>query len=195
MKKFAVCALIIGLVAVMAVPSFAWDAAKQKALGQDKNKMTWYILDYGKTSGDVPFAIARKYYTNPTIKNDTIELLMSKFGISPEKANSLYFTEYGYEYTPDGKQFAMTYQRHYDMLGNEIYGTVFDDSSDATKKNFIQLSAVAGQTPAKAASYALGKSVAAASEKKAAAAPAKKTTKKASSTVPAKRVVRAKKAN
>ena len=195
MKKFAVCALIIGLVAVMAVPSFAWDAAKQKALGQDKNKMTWYILDYGKTSGDVPFAIARKYYTNSTIKNDTIELLMSKFGISPEKANSLYFTEYGYEYTPDGKQFAMTYQRHYDMLGNEIYGTVFDDSSDAAKKNFIALSAVAGQTPAKAASYALGKSVAAASEKKAAAAPAKKTTKKASSTVPAKRVVRAKKGN
>ena len=195
MKKFAVCALIIGLVAVMAVPSFAWDAAKQKALGQDKNKMTWYILDYGKTSGDVPFAIARKYYTNPTIKNDTIELLMSKFGISPEKANGLYFTEYGYEYTPDGKQFAMTYQRHYDMLGNEIYGTVFDDSSEATKKNFIALAAVAGQTPAKAASYALGKSVAEASEKKAAAAPAKKTTKKASSTVPAKRVVRAKKAN
>ena len=195
MKKFAVCALIIGLVAVMAVPSFAWDAAKQKALGQDKNKMTWYILDYGKTSADVPFAISRKYYTNPTIKNETIELLMSKFGISPEKAGSLYFTEYGYEYTPDGKQFAMTYQRHYDMLGNEIYGTVFDDSSEATKKNFIQLSAVAGQTPAKAASYALGKSVAAASEKKAAAAPAKKTTKKASSTVPAKRVVRAKKGN
>lgn len=193
MKKFAVCALIIGLVAVMAVPSFAWDAAKQKALGQDKNKMTWYILDYGKTSADVPFAISRKYYTNPTIKNETIELLMSKFGLSPEKAGSLYFTEYGYEYTPDGKQFAMTYQRHYDMLGNELYGTVYDDSSEATKKNFIALSAVAGQTPAKAASYALGKSVSAASEKK--AAPAKKSTKKASSTVPAKRVVRAKKGN
>ena len=194
MKKFAVCALIIGLVAVMAVPSFAWDAAKQKALGQDKNKMTWYILDYGKTSADVPFAVSRKYYTNPTIKNETIELLMSKFGLSPEKAGSLYFTEYGYEYTPDGKQFAMTYQRHYDMLGNELYGTVYDDSSEATKKNFIALSAVAGQTPAKAASYALGKSVSAASEKKA-AAPAKKSTKKASSTVPAKRVVRAKKGN
>lgn len=191
MKKFAVCALIIGLVAVMAVPSFAWDAAKQKALGQDKNKMTWYILDYGKTSGDVPFAVSRKYYTNPTIKNETIELLMSKFGLSPEKAGSLYFTEYGYEYTPDGKQFAMTYQRHYDMLGNELYGTVYDDSSEATKKNFIALSAVAGQTPAKAASYALGKSVSASETK---AAPAKKsTTKKASSTVPAKRVVRAKK--
>ena len=189
MKKFAVCALIIGLVAVMAVPSFAWDAAKQKALGQDKNKMTWYILDYGKTSNDIPFAVSRKYYTNPTIKNDTVELLMSKFGLSPEKAGSLYFTEYGYEYTPDGKQFAETYVRHYDMLGNEIYGTVYDGSSEAATKKYIALSAVAGQTPAKAASYALGKSVSASAETK--AAPAKKTTKK--STVPAKRVVRAKK--
>ena len=188
MKKFAVCALIIGLVAVMAVPSFAWDAAKQKALGQDKNKMTWYILDYGKTSNDIPFAVSRKYYTNPTIKNDTVELLMSKFGLSPEKAGSLYFTEYGYEYTPDGKQFAETYVRHYDMLGNEIYGTVYDGSSEAATKKYIALSAVAGQTPAKAASYALGKSVSASAETK--AAPAKKTTKK--STFPAKRLVRAK---
>ena len=191
MKKFAVCALIIGLVAVMAVPSFAWDAAKQKALGQDKNKMTWYILDYGKDTNGVPFAVSRKYYTNTTIKNETIELLMSKFGLSPERAGSLYFTEYGYEYTPDGKQFAETYVRHYDMLGNEIYGTVYDGSSEATTKKFIAVSAVAGQTPAKAAAYAVGKSVAA-EEKK--AAPAKKSTKK-SSTVPAKRVVRAKKGN
>ncbi|MBQ3454853.1 MAG: hypothetical protein IJG36_00320 [Synergistaceae bacterium] len=190
MKKFAVCALIIGLVAVMAVPSFAWDAAKQKALGQDKNKMTCYILDYGKDANGIPFAVSRKYYTNQTIKNETIELLMSKFGLSPEKAGSLYFTEYGYEYTPDGKQFAMTYQRHYDMLGNEIYGTVFDDSSETTKKNFIQLSAVAGQTPAKAAPYALGKPVATPK-----ATPAKKAPAKKSSTVPAKRVVHAKKGN
>ena len=193
MKKFAVLALILGLVAVMAVPSFAWDAAKQKSLGQDKNKMTWYILDYGKDANVVPFAVSRKYYTNTTIKNDTIELLMSKFGLSPEKAGSLYFTEYGYEYSADGKQFAQTYVRHYDMLGNEIHGTVYDDSTEDTKKSWIALSAVAGSTPYKAASYALGKPV---SAPKAAAAPAKKAaTKKASTTVPAKRVVRAKKAN
>ena len=193
MKKFAVCALIIGLVAVMAVPSFAWDAAKQKALGQDKNKMTWYILDYGKDANGVPYAVSRKYYTNATVKNDTIELLMSKFGLSPEKAGSLYFTEYGYEYTPDGKQFAQTYVRHYDMLGNEIHGTVYDDSSESAKKEFVALSAVAGSTPAKAATYALGKPATTASS----SSTAKKatTTKKASSTVPAKRVVRAKKGN
>lgn len=183
MKKFIVCALLITLIAAMSAPSFAWDAAKQKALGQDKNKMTWYILDYGKDSADVPFAVSRKYYTNPTIKNETIELLMSKFALSPEKAGSLYFTEYGYEYSKDGKQFAVTYLKHYDMLGNEIHGTVYDGSTEATTKTFGPVPA--GSTPAKAAAYAVGKSAATPAKK---AAPAKK-----SSTVPAKRVVRAKK--
>ena len=185
MKKFIVLTLLAALIAAMSVPAMAWDAAKQKELGQDKNKMTWYILDYGKDANGVPFAISRKYYTNTTFKNETIELLMSKFGISPEVAGSLYFTEYGYEYTPDGKQFAQTYVRHYDMLGNEIHGTVYDDSTEATKKNFIALSAVPGSTPAKGANYAFGKNVAPAAKK---AAPAKK-----SSSVPANRVVRAKK--
>ncbi len=182
MKKFVVFALLIALIAALSVPAMAWDASKQKELGQDRNKMTWYILDYGKDSNGVPFAVARKYYTNTTIKNETIELLMSKFGISPEVAGSLYFTEYGYEYTADGKQFAQTYVRHYDMLGNEIHGTVYDDSTEATKKNFIALSAVAGSTPAKAANYVFGRNV----------APAKKSAPAKSSTVPAKRVVRSK---
>ena len=184
MKKFAVCALLVALVAAMSVPSFAWDAAKQKTLGQDQNKMTWYLLDYGKDNNGVPFAQLRTYYTNATIKNETVELLMSKFGLSPEVAGSLYFTEYGYEYTPDGKQFAMTYLKHYDMLGNEIHGTVYDGSTEATAKTFVAVPA--GSKAAQAAPYAVGKPVTSSSEKKA-------TTKKTSSTVPAKRVVRAKK--
>ena len=183
MRKIILSALLIALIAAMSVPALAWDASKQQALGQDKNKMTWYILDYGKDSNGVPFAISRKYYTNTTIKNETIELLMSKFGISPEVAGSLYFTEYGYEYTPDGKQFALTYLRHYDMLGNEIHGTVYDNSTEATQKTFTAIPA--GSTPAKGAQYAIGKAPSA--TKKAA------STKKSSSTVPAKRVVRAKK--
>lgn len=188
MKKFVVSALIIALIAAVSVPAMAWDASKQKALGQDKNKMTWYILDYGRDSNGVPFAISRKYYTNTTIKNETIELLMSKFGISPEIAGSLYFTEYGYEYTNDGKQFAQSYVRHYDMLGNEIHGTVFDNSTETTQKTFIALSAVAGSTPYKAAPYALGRPVTTTATKTTTT-----TTKKATSTVPVNRVVRAKK--
>ena len=184
MKKFVVCALLLGLLVALASPVFAWDASKQKNLGQDANKMQWYLLDYGKDSADIPYAIARKYYTNATIKNETIELMMSKFGLSPEVAGSLYFTEYGYEYTPDGKQYAMTYLKHYDMLGNELHGTTYTGEA----KTF---SAVANAGPKHAisqgANLALGKA--------AVSAPAKKTaTKSANSSkkVPTK-VVRKKK--
>ena len=153
------------MLACVALPAMAWDPAKQKNLGQDHVKMQWYILDYGK-NGEVPFAIARKYYTNESIKQQTIDLLMSKYGIDPEVAGSIYFTEYGYEYTPDCKQFAVTYLRHYDMLGNEIYGTVYDDSSEAAQKAFSAVDPKS--TPGKAA--ALAKGPAAAPKK----APAKK---------------------
>jgi hypothetical protein len=114
----------------------SWDPEKQKNLGQDHVKMQWYLLDYGVKDDGIPFAISRKYYTNESIKQQTIDLLMSKYGILAEVAGSLYFTEYEYEYSKDGKQFAVTYLRHYDMLGNEIYGTVYDGSSEAAKKVF-----------------------------------------------------------
>ena len=153
-KKLILCALLVAVIAAFASPVMAWDAAKQKALGQDKNKMTWYLLDYGKDANGVPYAISRKYYTNTTIKNETIELLMSKFGISPEVAGSLYFTEYGYEYNKEGNQFALTYLRHYDMLGNEIHGTEY--GTEENPKTFAGIPA--GSTPAKGAAYALGKS-------------------------------------
>ena len=184
MKKLVVCALLMGLIIALASPVMAWDAAKQKNLGQDGNKMQWYLLDYGKNEAGVPYAISRKYYTNTTIKNETIELLMSKFGTSPEVANSLYFTEYGYEYTADGKQFAQTYVRHYDMLGNLIHGTDYEGEN----KTFASVAA-AGRKHAvyQGATLALGKApTAAATTQKAAS-----TTK--STSVPKSRVVRAKK--
>ena len=173
MKKLLSVALLVAIIAAFASPVMAWDAAKQKALGQDKNKMTWYLLDYGKDSDGVPFAISRKYYTNTTIKNETIELLMSKFGISPEVAGSLYFTEYGYEYNKDGSQFALTYLRHYDMLGNEIHGTEY--GTDDNPKTFAGIPA--GSTPAKGVAYALGKATTAKSTSKS-AVPTKKVTAK-----------------
>lgn len=155
MKKGLLCgALILGTLVVVSSPALAWDSAKQKNLGQDHVKMQWYLLDYGKKD-NAPFAIARKYYTNTSIKQQTVDLLMSKYSLSPEVAGSLYFTEYGYEYTPDGKQFAVTYLRHFDMLGNEIYGTVFDNSTDATKKVFTAVDPKS--TPGKGLAYAQGK--------------------------------------
>jgi hypothetical protein len=127
--------LLLAAVVCSALPAAAWDAEKQKNLGQDSVKMQWYLLDYG-TEGGVPYAIARKYYTSESVKQQTIDLLMSKYGLAPDMAGGLYFTEYRYEYTPDGKQFAVVYLKHYDMQGEEIYGTVYDDSSDAAKKTF-----------------------------------------------------------
>ena len=183
MKKFAVYALLIALVAALASPVFAWEAAKQKKLPLDANKMQWYLLDYGKNEAGVPFAVSRKYYTNKTIKNEIIELLMSKFGISPEVANSLYFTEYGYEYTEDGQQYAMTYLRHYDMLGHLIHGTDYEGES----RTFASVAAAGSKHAVyQGASLALGKAPAAATKKAA-------TSTNKSSSVPAKRVVRAKK--
>jgi hypothetical protein len=133
-KKAAILLAAL-LVICAASASLAWDPAKQKSLGQDHVKMTWYILDYGRESG-VPFVVARKYYTNESIKQDTIDLLMSKYGLAPDLAGSLYFTEYRYVYSPDGKQFAVDYLRHYDMLGEEIHGTVYDGATEATRKTF-----------------------------------------------------------
>lgn len=160
--------LLVVAVVVSALPALAWDPAKQKNLGQDHVKMQWYLLDYGQKDG-VPYAVARKYYTNESIKQQTIDLLMSKFALSPEIASNLYFTEYGYEYSKDGKQFAVTYLKHYDMLGNEIYSTVFDDSNENLQKKFAAVDHKS--TPGKAAQLALGKPLAPAAPQK---APAKK---------------------
>lgn len=145
----------------------SWDPAKQKNLGQDHVKMQWYLLDYGVRDG-VPFAVSRKYYTNESIKQQTIDLLMSKFNIAPDVAGSIYFTEYGYEYSKDGKQFAITYLKHYDMLGQEIHGTIYDDSSEAAKKVFAPVDSK-GAT-GKGAALALGKTATPAKK-----APAKKS--------------------
>jgi hypothetical protein len=155
-QKFMVWVLLLAAVVCSALPAMAWDPAKQKNLGQDHVKMQWYLLDYGTKGDGSPFAVARKYYTNESVKQQTIDLLMSKFGYSPEVAGSLYFTEYEYEYTKDGKQFAVTYLRHYDMLGNEIHGTVYDDSSEAAKKVYAAVDA--NSTPGKGLALAAPKS-------------------------------------
>ena len=125
-----------------APPAMAWwdlnpDPEKMRDLGDDHVNMKWWITGYGVREDGTPFALTRKYYTNERIKQDTIELLMSKFGYSPEVAGSLFFTAYVYEYSRDRSQFATVYLGHYDMLGKEIHGTVFDDSSEDTKKVFL----------------------------------------------------------
>ncbi|GAB1399667.1 hypothetical protein MASR2M17_21380 [Aminivibrio sp.] len=118
--------------------------------GKDANKMQWYLVNYGKEE-DKPFAVARKYYTNPDEKQKTSELITSKFGIEKEKASELYFTQYRYVYSGDGKQFALAYIQHYDMLGNIIHSTEYEGEDRvfyAMTKEMI---------PFKAYAYASGK--------------------------------------
>lgn len=118
--------------------------------GKDANKMQWYLVNYGK-EGDARFAVARKYYTNPDEKQKTVDLIVKKFAIEQEKAAGLYFTEYRYEYSADGKQFALAYINHYDMLGNIIKSTEYQGSD----RVFSTMSK--GMIPLKAYDYASGK--------------------------------------
>lgn len=138
MKKWLFGLLVI-VMAAMAVPAVAGELIDGVVnLGQDHVKMQWYLLGYGKrVETDLPFVVVRKYYTSPSIKNETVELLMSKFGISAERAGKLYFTAYEYEYAKDRKTFCIGALRHYDDVGQEIHATVFDDSSDATKRTWV----------------------------------------------------------
>ncbi|MDR2529169.1 MAG: hypothetical protein LBD04_09170 [Synergistaceae bacterium] len=137
-KKFMVSTLLAAAVLGAALSAVAAEAPRIKDLGLDHVKMKWWIYDYGAKNG-TPFAVARKYYTNESIKQNTVDLLMSKFGISPEVASALYGTEYGYEYTNDGKQFAVTYLVHFTQNGEVIHRTIFDNSSEATKKAFVSV--------------------------------------------------------
>lgn len=115
--------------------------------------MTWYLTDYGVNYG-VPYATVRKYFTNPSIKQETINQLVSYYGLAPDKAKMLYFTEYGYEYTGDGTQFATSFMCYYDFLGNDLLSIYYDNSSEAYQKVFVN---VTPNTPqSKGYAYAVG---------------------------------------
>ncbi len=153
MKKNLALALVI--LAVTASMSAALDSSgpQSRNLGKDSNNMTWYLTEYGINYG-VPYATARKYYTNPNIKKETIEQLMSYYGLRRDKASMLYFTEYGYEFTEDGTQYATSFICYYDFLGNELYTIYYDNSDEAHQKVFVKLSPNTPQS--KGYAYAVG---------------------------------------
>ena len=147
------------LVALFVAGSVASASVQPVNFGQDHIKMQWYLVNYGEENG-VHFANARKYYTNPDVKAETIALIVEKFGTDQELANGLYFTEYGYAYSKDGKSFAVTYINHYDMLGKVIRATEYDEAS----REFVGMSK--NMIPFKAYAYATGKAPAQAAPKK-----------------------------
>ncbi len=141
---------VVLLLALFVFGSVSSAAVQPVNFGQDHVKMQWYLVNYGEENG-VHFANARKYYTNPDVKAETIALIVEKFGTDQEVANGLYFTEYGYVYSKDGKSFAVTYVNHYDMVGNAIRATKYDEGS----REFIGMSK--DMIPFKAYAYATGK--------------------------------------
>ena len=153
------------LVALFVSGSVAFAAVQPVNFGEDHIKMQWYLVNYGEENG-VHFANARKYYTNSDVKAETISLIVEKFGTDQELANGLYFTEYGYVYSKDGKSFAVTYINHYDMVGNVIRATEYDEGS----REFVGMSK--DMIPFKAYAYATGKAKPASAPAK--PAPAKK---------------------
>lgn len=145
MRKFLAVLLVLF---VMAVPAFCEDSfVKQVQIGRDRAGLTWYLTDYG-VDYNTPYAVARKYYTNEAAKEEQIELLMSRYSVPERQARGLYFTEYKYEYTTDGGQFAEVSRKHFDMLGNEIYSFERGQSFSSVIKNSIM---------SKGYAYAVGK--------------------------------------
>lgn len=147
--------LALFLVMMLVLPASAEDAfVKQITIGRDSAGQTWYLTDYG-IDYNTPYAVARKYYTSEAVKYDTIEKLESRYSVPENVASTLYFTEYRYEYTPDGTQYAEVYRRHYDMMGKLIYGFEFNNSSGANRKYFVKV--VGNSIMSKGYSYAMGR--------------------------------------
>ena len=140
------------LVVITISCSFAEDVyLRQIDLGRDNSGMTWYLLDYGVRNNQ-PYAIARKYYSSSYIKSETIEILTSRYDIPDEQAELLFFTEYRYEYTPDGNQYLEVYRKHYDIHGEEICRIT--NKSGVRSRNYLKV--VKNTIQSKGAAYALG---------------------------------------
>ncbi len=118
--------------------------------GKDANKMQWYLVNYGKVE-DKPFAVVRKYYTNPDEKQKAVDLITTKFGIEQQRSAELYFTQYRYVYSDDGKQFALAYIQHFDMIGNIIRSTEYEG------EDLVFYGMTKEMIPFKAYAYASGK--------------------------------------
>ena len=145
MRKFFAVLLVL---LIAAIPAYSEDAfVKQVQIGKDRAGLTWYLTDYG-SDYSTPYAVARKYYTNQAAKREQIDLLISRYAVPDRQAQGLYFTEYRYEYTPDGRQFAEVSRRHFDMQGREIYGLERNASFSNVVKNSIM---------SKGYAYAVGK--------------------------------------
>ena len=124
MKKFFAFSSLI-IILLFAASSFADEVdegafLRQKNLGKDRAGVQWWIVDFG-TSVSGYYAIAREYYnTNATAKSELVYSLSTRYGISSDRAEAVYFAEFRFEYTSDGRQYTEVSRVLYDMRGEEI---------------------------------------------------------------------------
>jgi hypothetical protein len=135
-QKFILLALLAAMVC-SAMPAAAADFPVN--LGLDHVNMQWWIVNAGVRPDGTPFAITRRFFTNENIRQEIIEILMTRFGHSAESAGALFGTEFEYEYTQDRTQFAIVRITHFSQPridGNLIHETIFDNSGDDTMRTF-----------------------------------------------------------
>ena len=102
-------------------------------LGRDHVNMQWWIVNVGVRDDGTPFAITRRFFTNETIRQEIVEILMTREGLTAENAGALFGTEFEYIYSPDRRQFATVRVTHFSQPrigGNTIFETIFDDSRE-----------------------------------------------------------------
>jgi len=108
-------------------------------LGLDHVNMQWWIVEAGTREDGTLFAVTRRFFTNERIRQEIVEILMTRFGYAPDVAGALFGTEYEYEYTQDRRQFATVRITHFSQPrigGNLIHETIFDDSGDDRMRTY-----------------------------------------------------------
>ena len=135
-QKFILLALLMAVVC-SALPAAATQFPVN--LGTDHVNMQWWIVNAGVREDGTPFAITRRFFTNETIRQEIIDILMTRFGHPAELAGLLFGTEFEYEYTRDRTQFATVRITHFSqprMDGNLIHQTIFDNSCENTMRTY-----------------------------------------------------------
>ena len=121
---------------------------QQVDLGKDNAGYKWWLIGYGPSQTGY-YAVARSYYSTSNLKAETVNKLTGYYRIPYENASKVYFTEYRFEFTPDGNQYAEVSRIFYDDRGNEVCGY--------RTGHVVYNPVVRNTIQSKAAAYAMGR--------------------------------------
>jgi len=136
-KKTIILSALLVVMVFSALPVSA--AQLPLNLGPDHVNMTWWIVNAAVRDDGTPFAITRRFFTNETLRQEIIEILITREGVDPEIAGTLFGTEFEYIYSQDRGQFAVVRVTHFSQPrigGNLIFETIFDNSREGRMIEF-----------------------------------------------------------